>query len=109
MQCAGKDGVSMGRPFRYAINTYCLKHTDTVEFRCFRATTDIKRIQDQLRFVHEFMNAALNTGESVAGILARYWYDFPEFYWDKEQYDGWIATKYPKERGKKVRNYYDID
>ncbi len=26
LQCCGKDAVSMGRPFRYAINTYCLKH-----------------------------------------------------------------------------------
>jgi hypothetical protein len=41
LHAAGKDGVSMGRPFRYAINTYCMKHTGTIEFRCFRSTINL--------------------------------------------------------------------
>ena len=48
LHAAGKDGVSMGRPFRYAINTYCLKHTGTIEFRCFRSTTREREIHDQI-------------------------------------------------------------
>lgn len=108
MQCAGKDGVSMGRPFRYAINTYCLKHTNTIEFRCFRSTTDNYRILNQLLFVQAFVDAALNSGPNVEEILDTRNYIFPQFYWNKEEYDAWIATKYPKERGKKVRNYYEI-
>ena len=48
IQCCGKDGVSRGRPFRYAINTYCLKHTDTIEFRCFRASLDPQEIYNSI-------------------------------------------------------------
>ena len=44
LHAAGKDGVSMGRPFRFAINMYALKHIDTVEFRLFRGTLDRKSV-----------------------------------------------------------------
>lgn len=108
MQCAGKNGVSMGRPFRYAINTYCLKHTDTIEFRCFRSTTKENELISKFKFVEEFIFSALNDGKPVKNILSEYEYEFPKFYWDKKEYDAWVETKYPKERGKKIRNYYEI-
>jgi hypothetical protein len=50
LHAAGKDGVSMGRPFRYAINTYCMKHTGTIEFRCFRSSIKREEIESQFRF-----------------------------------------------------------
>lgn len=108
IQCCGKDGVSRGRPFRYAINTYCLKHTKTIEFRLFRASLSLKEIESSFRFVNEFMNAALNTGESVEDILERNEFTFPPFQYDHQLYCSWEKTKWGKDRGKKERKYYEL-
>ena len=110
LHAAGKDGVSMGRPFRFAINTYCMKHTGTIEFRCFRSTTDRKQIEDQYRFAVKFIDAALNDGPSVNEILfdEGYTYEFPPFVWDFKEYNGWVATKHPKERGDKKREFHEV-
>lgn len=110
LHAAGKDGVSMGRPFRYAINTYCMKHTGTIEFRCFRSTTDAQQIKDQFRFAEKFIDAALNDGPSVNSILFEqgHQYNFPPFVWDWKEYNGWANTKYDKERGNKVREYHEV-
>lgn len=108
LHAAGKDGVSMGRPFRYAINTYCMKHTGTIEFRCFRSSTKREEIESQFKFAEKFVDAALNDGPSVDEILSSDRYTFPRFVWDAREYQAWIATKYPKERGKKERNFYEV-
>jgi hypothetical protein len=108
LHAAGKDGVSMGRPFRYAINTYCMKHTGTVEFRCFRSSVKREEVESQFRFVEKFMDAALNGGPSVSEILAADTYTFPPYVWNREHWDAWANTKWDKERGKKVRNYYEV-
>lgn len=108
LHAAGKDGVSMGRPFRYAINTYCMKHTGTIEFRCFRSTTKRNEIESQFRFAQDFIDAALNSGPSVAELLFMNNYEFPPFVWDVQQYNGWLKTKYPKERGTKKREYNEV-
>lgn len=108
LHCAGKDGVSMGRPFRYAINTYCMKHTGTIEFRCFRSSTNKEEISSQFRFVEKFIDSALNGGPSVKDILKSESFTFPPFIWSEAEYAGWVATKWPKERGKKVREYISI-
>lgn len=107
LHAAGKDGVSMGRPFRYAINTYCMKHTGTIEFRCFRSTTRREELESQFRFVEKFIDAALNGGPSVKEILAADNYKFPPFIWNVNEYLGWVQTKYPKERGEKKREFHD--
>lgn len=107
LHAAGKDGVSMGRPFRYAINTYCLKHTNTIEFRCFRATTDLNKIRDQFRFVEMFIDAALNDGPSVFEIISENDFDFPEYYFDRDEYVGLLKTRYDKSRGKKKRSFHE--
>lgn len=108
LHAAGKDGVSMGRPFRYAVNTYCMKHTGTIEFRCFRSSVNRKEIESQFDFVERFIDAALNGGPTVKQILSENEYDFPAFNWNINEYLGWIGTKYNKERGKKQREYHDI-
>jgi len=107
LQCAGKDGVSMGRPFRYAINTYCMKHTGTIEFRCFRSTTKQNEIESQFKFVEKFIDAALNNGPDVWKILEENDFKFPEFNWDNLEYEGWIKTKYDKSRGEKKREFHE--
>ena len=108
LHAAGKDGVSMGRPFRYAINTYCMKHTGTIEFRCFRSTTKREELESQFKFVEKFVDSALNGGPSVKEILSDDIYMFPPFKWNFDEYYGWSQTKYPKERGEKKREFHDI-
>jgi hypothetical protein len=108
LHAAGKDGVSMGRPFRYAINTYCMKHTGTIEFRCFRSSTKRDEIESQFRFAEKFIDAALNDGPSVKEILTADNYKFPPFVWDLNEYVGWEKTKWDKERGNKQREYLAV-
>jgi hypothetical protein len=108
LHAAGRDGVSLGRPFRYAINTYCLKHTGTIEFRCFRSTTKREEIVSQFAFAEAFIDAALNDGPSVETILSENNYEFPPYVWNREHWDAWATTKWDKSRGKKVRNYYEV-
>lgn len=108
LHAAGKDGVSMGRPFRHAINTYCMKHTGTIEFRCFRSSTKKEEIDSQFRFAKLFIEAALNDGPSVVEILANNEFKFPPFVWDLNEYVGWKKTKWAKERGEKKREFYEV-
>jgi len=109
LHCAGKDGISMGRPFRYAINTYCLKHTNTIEFRCFRSTIKKEEIIDQFKFVEKFLECAFFTNQPIHEIFQANDYKFPKFYFDEKEFSGWIKTKYPKERGTKKRQFYEAN
>jgi hypothetical protein len=109
LHAAGKDGVSMGRPFRYAVNMYSMKHIGTVEFRLFRSTLDKKQIESCFRFVNDFMDAALNDGPDVLELIMENDYKFPPMIWDLNQFLGWIDTKYDKERGKKAREYLEVE
>lgn len=109
MHAAGKDGVSMGRPFRYGINLYCLKHTGTIEFRCLRSSVNRKEIEDSFRFAEMFIDAALNDGPSVKEILAENDLQFPPFVWNWHEYNGWVNTKWDKERGNKKRTFHEVD
>jgi len=108
LHAAGKDGISMGRPFRYAINTYCMKHTGTIEFRCFRSTTKREELESQFIFAEAFIDAALNGGDSVEDILDKYELKFPPFIWNANEYSGWVDTKYDKERGEKKREFHEV-
>lgn len=108
MHAAGKDGVSMGRPFRFAINMYALKHIDTVEFRLFRGTLDRKQLESCFRFVQDFLDAALNDGPSVSDLISENNYTFPPMIWSLPQFIGWEKTKHPEDRGEKVRTYVEV-
>lgn len=108
LHAAGKDGVSMGRPFRYAINTYSLKHMDTIEFRLFRSTTKREELESVFRFVELFIDAALNDGPDVEEILETHEFQFPPFVFKVAEYKGWLATKYDKERGSKARVLHEV-
>ena len=108
IQCCGKDGRSMGRPLRYAINTYCLKHIDTVEFRLFRASMAHEEIEGSLKLVEAFMRAALTNGTPAKFIVEDTHLSWPSFFYHHDSYVGWEATKWPKERGKKERRLLDV-
>lgn len=109
MHAAGKDGVSMGRPFRYAINMYALKHIDTVEFRLFRGTLDKTELESCFRFVQDFLDSALNDGPSVDELINTNGYAFPPMQWDLAQFIGWAKTKHPEDRGEKVRTLVEVE
>ena len=108
MHAAGKDGVSMGRPFRFAINMYALKHIDTIEFRLFRGSLERNEIESCFRFVQDFLHAALNDGPSVADLISENNYSFPPMIWSLPQFIGWEKTKHPEDRGEKVRTYVEV-
>jgi hypothetical protein len=105
---AGKNGTSRGRPFRYAINSYCLKHTNTVEFRCFRSVNTVDELRDLFLFATEFIDAALNGGKSVLELLAVGNYNFPKMRFSTHEYNIWKSTKWDKSRGIKERLYVKL-
>lgn len=94
LHCCGKDGVSRGRPLRYGVNLYNLKHTLTIEMRCFRGSLDMKEIEDSLLMTEAFILAALNGGPDVSEILASKDWTFPKFYWDKWEWECFAKTKH---------------
>lgn len=110
MFCAGKDGVSMGRPFRYAINMYCLKHTKTIEFRMFRGTLDWKYLENSFRAVEMFMKEAVSDNPRPFRVV---WeesgYICAPLLWSKELWDGLEATRKPEGRGEKRRSFVEVD
>ena len=108
LHAAGKDGVSMGRPFRYAINTYSMKHIGTIEFRLFRSTLVREQIESCFRFAGDFIDAALNNGPNVRELLSVNDYTFPPMVWSLPQFRGWEKTRYDKERGKKERKFIEV-
>lgn len=105
MHRAGKDGVSLGRPFRYAINTYSLKQNQTVEFRCFRASTDLEEMGHCVLISSFFLASALMDMSYPSLDMEL---KFPKLKFDYDQWMGYEATKYDKSRGKKVREFISV-
>jgi len=108
LHAAGKDGVSMGRPFRYGINTYSMKHIGTIEFRFFRGTLNRKHLESCFKFTSDFISAALNDGPSAQELFIENDYEFPPMIWDLDQFKGWEKTKHDEDRGKKVRTFHAV-
>ncbi len=111
LHCCGKDAKSMGRPFRYMINMYCMKHIDTIEGRYFRATLDHAEILSSLRFnrdtVVEGSKGVVN-GMSAGELLSTNKYQFTPFWFDLETCKGWERTKWGDGRGRKERTLHEI-
>ena len=85
-----------------------MKHTGTLEFRCFRSSTNKAEIEASLRFAERFVAAALNDGPSVKEILSAEQFTFPAFVWNINEYSGWVRTKWDKDRSNKKREYVAI-
>ena len=105
IHACGKDGVSRGRPFRYAINTYNLKHTDTIEFRCYRSSTDRDEIRNSILFAKNFIDAALNNQQDPREFLNG---PFPKLDYNSELAQGWKKTKYKSDATKKRRRLHEV-
>lgn len=109
LQCCGKDGKSRGRPFRYAVNTYCMKHIDTIELRCLRASLDHEAILGSLRLARDIIVEGCSGGNvSIGELWTANKYVVPKFEYDHLAYLGWEKTKWSKERGKKQRVLLDV-
>jgi len=67
-----------------------------------------QELESQFRFAVAFLDAALNEGPTVKEILDEGKFTFPPFVWSREEYLGWNATKYPKERGSKRRELLEV-
>jgi len=109
LHSCGKDGKARARPLRYAVNTYCLKHIKTVEFRFFRHSFNEEHLRSSFEFVKLFMDSALNKGPSVKTILNNNKFSFPKFIYNHEQCLAWKKTKYDSSRGKKERKFYEVN
>ena len=96
VHCCGKDAKTQSRPFRYGIHTYALKNSKTIEFRCFRSSTNRREIADSFKFATAFIDAALNDGPDVQEILLSDKFQFPPFTYDHEMYLGWEKTKHER-------------
>jgi hypothetical protein len=88
-----KDGTTTVRPIRTAINTYCLKHVKTIEFRCFRGSFERHHLESCFYAVELFIDAALNGGPTWRQIYRENGFTFPPMQFDLELARGWIATK----------------
>lgn len=102
-QC-GKDAVSRGRPLRFAVNFYCLKHTDTIEFRCLRSTTDEEEIRDSFRFTRDVIAWGLGEGPDPRENT----YKLPPFNYSRWESDAWGATKKKSDASLKKRTLHDV-
>lgn len=109
IHCCGKDGKSRGRPFRYAINMYCLKHTDTIEFRFFRASLLYKEILGTLQLARDIVIQALEGTGGIGDLLDQNNYVLPPFWYDHDACLAWETNRWGKERGKKERRLIEID
>lgn len=100
MQTRGKDGVTRYRIFRYAINTYNMcRPTQTIEFRCFRATQEPVIWHSIIKCAEEFVRAALTTGEALDTIIRQCNMVFPpQIPWDHELMASWVRTMHPYDR-----------
>jgi len=108
IQCCGKDATTRARPFRYAINTYNLKHIETIEFRAPRATLDEAQIKDAFEIVERFVVAALNDGPPLTQILQEKPWNLATFQYYPAHFEAWKSTKHPKSRGKKERRFIPV-
>ena len=109
IHCCGKDGVSRGRPFRYHVNTYQLKHIGTIEWRGPGATLDLDQIRDLMQVIEAYLFAALNDGQDFPDILASREWDFPQFSYIPAHFEAWERTKHPDESGEKVRTFIPVE
>lgn len=75
-------------PKRYFINFLSLQDNETIEFRFFNSTVDIKEIENILRFTRSLLDAALNDKELDRSI------QLPRFRYDHELFVGWKQTKH---------------
>jgi hypothetical protein len=114
MFAVGIDGVTPGRPFRYAVNLYCMKHTRTIEHRYFRATLNPHYLRNAFMAVELFLTAALNGGPPIlevfkaAGLTKE---SFAPMRWDAQLWDMYAKTRKPDTplvEGKKNRQFWEV-
>jgi hypothetical protein len=93
---------------RDAINLTTLLVMDTIEFRCFRATTEINEFSDSYKICDKFITAAFGEQTSIKTIINTGEYNFPQFYYDHELWLSWEKTRHPYRGVLKPRKFIDL-
>jgi hypothetical protein len=112
----GNGKRAYGLTTRAGINLLQLQETNTVEFRHFTNTLDVKKLASCFVWVAKFIEGALD-GASVDELTRAYAYDFPEFApYDFNREVGYQYTNFDKNSRKvaesrinKLRQCLDID
>ena len=93
------------------------EETNTIEFRHFPGTLNMEEMKSCLIWCREFLNAALNTGQTPDDIIQSYNYKFPQFQpYEYETEQLYQLTNFDKnsrkiieERLNILRQHIDID
>jgi hypothetical protein len=92
---------------RYAINLTSLWYNKTIEFRCFRASTDVKEIANCLMAVDIFMKSYAQGKPIVADELKKM--SFPKLNYNHELFESWERTKKPRGvPGTKTHSFIEV-
>lgn len=108
---SGKNGIVRTRPFRYCINSYCLKWTKTIEFRCFRATQNPLFILNAFKVCFAYLNNALNHAFKIKDFIKENNLTFQPMQWYYGCADMWNMyekTKKPNDKGGKNRQFWEV-
>jgi hypothetical protein len=83
---------------------------DTIEFRHFFGTVDMLEMKSCLTWCSEFLNAAINTGETPNNIIKRNpWMKFPkEMNFDLKLHEGFEKTCHDVPKEQRIINIDDI-
>jgi hypothetical protein len=80
---------------RYAINLESLNYNKTVEFRCFRATLNLKELEACFMASEYFLKCALNCGPDLDEAFKSTKRQYPKLNYDEKLFTSWQKTKHP--------------
>jgi hypothetical protein len=96
-----RDGQRRGRPFRHAVNTYSLRHMETIEFRFFRGTLEPRSLNACFEWVRWWMLSSQGIYPEIDIEYAIS--QLPPMTYDETTAQGWLTTRHPESRGRKNR------
>jgi hypothetical protein len=91
---------------RYGINLKSFLYNNTIEFRSFRASLNLREIIDAFRICETLMiNGLTYVNTPITEIIKKGNYNFPPFVYDHELFLNWEKTKKPnRAHSNKIRN-----
>lgn len=101
------DGIHMKR---FGINLRSILYNKTLEFRSFRASTDIKTIANCFVVCDRFINAVMsNSKNTFREHFEANKIELPLFEYDHELFTSWQKTKKPKREIQKSRTFIKVN
>jgi hypothetical protein len=111
VKCLSKDETQYDGFYmkRFGINLRSILYNRTLEFRSFRASTDIKKIANCFIVCDHFMNSVLSNSKTTF----REYFDtnrieLPPFEYNHDLFSSWQKTKKTKREIEKSRTFIDI-